>query len=101
MRLLVMFDLSVETAKQRKTYRNFRKFLIQSGFMMMQESIYTKLTVNSTAANAIIGNIRKHKPEEGLVQVLQVTEKQFANMAYIVGEAKNDVLDSDERVVIL
>lgn len=101
MRILVMFDLPVETEKQRRAYRVFRKYLVQNGFMMMQKSIYTKIALNHAAAYAIVGNVRKNKPEEGLVQVLQVTEKQFANMEYIVGEANSTVLDTDERLVIL
>ena len=36
-----------------------------------------------------------------LVQVLRVTEKQFARMEYIVGEPVNGVLDSSERIVFL
>ncbi len=67
----------------------------------MQESVYCKLAQNSTAANSIIDSIRKNKPEEGLVQVLKVTEKQFSKMEYIVGESKSNVLTSDERLVIL
>ena len=50
MRMLVMFDLPVETAKQRKDYAAFRKFLIKSGFLMMQESIYSKIVQNAVAA---------------------------------------------------
>ena len=68
---------------------------------MLQESIYCKLAQNSVAANGIIENIRKNKPEEGLVQVLKVTEKQFSKMEYIVGESKSNVLTSDERLVVL
>lgn len=45
--------------------------------------------------------MRSHKPEDGLVQVLRVTEKQFARMEYIVGEATNGVLDTPERIVFL
>ena len=101
MRLLVMFDLPVVTAADRKEYAKFRKYLIKSGFMMMQESIYCKLSPNSTLADAAIENIRKNKPEKGLVQVLKVTEKQYAKMEYIVGEGKTEVLTSDERLVIL
>lgn len=101
MRILVMFDLPVGTEAERKNYRNFRKYLIKSGFLMLQESIYCKLAQNSTMADAIIENVRKNKPEEGLVQVLKITEKQYAKMEYIVGERKTDVLDSDERLVIL
>ena len=101
MRVLVMFDLPVTTAVGRKEYTRFRKFLIKSGFIMLQESIYCKLATNDSAADAIISSVRAHKPEDGLVQVLRVTEKQFARMEYIVGEAANGVLDSPERIVFL
>lgn len=101
MRMLVMFDLPVETAKQRKDYAAFRKFLIKSGFLMMQESIYSKIVQNAVASEAVINSLKKNKPPEGLVQVLTVTEKQFAKSQYIVGEFKSDTLTSDERLVIL
>ena len=101
MRILVMFDLPVTTAAGRKEYARFRKFLIKSGFMMLQESIYCKLATNDSAAESIINNVRTHKPEDGLVQVLRVTEKQFARMEYIVGEPINGVLDTSERIVFL
>ena len=71
------------------------------GFMMLQESVYCKLALNSTAVKAVVDNLHKNKPEEGLVQILTVTEKQFEKMEYIVGELKKEVLDSDERLVIL
>lgn len=101
MRIMVMFDLPVVTSADRKEYIRFRKYLIKSGFMMMQESIYCKLSPNSTLADATIENIKKNKPEKGLVQVLKVTEKQYSKMEYIVGEGKSEVLSSDERLVIL
>ncbi|WP_295196088.1 CRISPR-associated endonuclease Cas2 [Veillonella sp.] len=54
MRVLIMFDLPVETAADRKAYRAFRKFLLATGFYMMQESIYAKLVLNQTEANKIM-----------------------------------------------
>lgn len=101
MRILVFFDLPVLTAKERRDYRQFRKFLIKSGFMMLQESVYCKLAQNSTAAESIIDNVKKNKPGDGLVQMLKVTEKQYAKMEFIVGESLSEILDSDERLVIL
>lgn len=101
MRVIVMFDLPVTTAAGRKEYARFRKFLVKSGFMMLQESVYCKLATNDTAAETIAANIRANKPPEGLVQVLRVTEKQYARMEYIVGRAANGVLDSSERIVFL
>ena len=96
-----MFDLPVTTASGRKEYTAFRKFLIKSGFLMLQESIYCKIAQNSTMADSIVESIRKNKPSSGLVQVLKVTEKQYSKMEYIVGENKTDILNSDERLVIL
>jgi CRISPR-associated protein Cas2 len=101
MRVIVMFDLPVTTAAGRKEYTRFRKYLIKSGFLMLQESIYCKLATNDTAAETIVTNVRAHKPPEGLVQVLRVTEKQFARMEYIVGKAANGMLDTSERIVFL
>ena len=101
MRILVMFDLPVITSTERKAYTKFRKYLIKSGFLMMQESIYCKLSPNAILADAVVENVRKNKPEKGLVQVLRVTEQQFAKMEYIVGERNTEVLASDDRLIIL
>lgn len=101
MRILVMFDLPVGTVNERREYTRFRKYLIKSGYLMLQESIYCKLAQNSAVADALVDNLRKNKPESGLVQVLKVTEKQYEKMEFIVGEFTSDVLDSDERLVVL
>lgn len=101
MRLVIFFDLPVETSAQRREYRRFRKFLLRSGFVMMQESVYSKIVLNATAVAAVRENIRKHKTAEGLIEMLFVTERQFERMEIIVGEAQNLVIDSDERLVIL
>lgn len=42
MRLMIMFDLPVETSEERKEYRKFRKNLINEGFIMIQYSVYVK-----------------------------------------------------------
>lgn len=101
MRVLVFFDLPVETGAQRREYVKFRKLLLKSGFLMLQESVYCKLALNGTAVQGIVDNIHKNRPPEGLVQLLTVTEKQYAKMDFIVGKTKSEVLDSDERLVIL
>jgi len=47
MRMILMFDMPVDTVEERKAYRKFRKFLIDEGFIMHQFSIYSKLLLNS------------------------------------------------------
>ncbi|WP_133528760.1 CRISPR-associated endonuclease Cas2 [Aminicella lysinilytica] len=101
MRIIVMFDLPVETLENKREYRRFRKFLIKKGFLMMQESIYCKLALNQTMAGLIANSVKENKPSEGLVQMMLITEKQYARMEYVVGECQSQVIDSDDRVVIL
>lgn len=101
MRIIVMFDLPTETPLHRHNYGKFRRYLIKSGFMMLQESIHVKLALNQNMANSIVDSIKKNKPPEGLVQILSVTEKQFSKMEIITGEYSNDTVDTDERLLIL
>lgn len=101
MRSIVFFDLPTTTSADLKEYTRFRKFLLKSGFIMMQESVYSKISLNTTATNILLDNIKKNSPKDGLVQVLTVTEKQYSKMEMIIGEKKSDVLDSDERLVII
>lgn len=101
MRVMVLFDLPVLTAENKRDYRRFRKFLIKSGFFMLQESVYCKMVLNQTAQQLLYASIRKNKPPKGLVQILSVTEKQFSKIEFITGEYHSDVIDSDERLIIL
>ena len=96
-----MFDLPVTTDLERRAYRNFRKYLIKNGFFMMQQSVYCKLVKNSSAGDLVVNNIRKNRPNDGLVQVLKITEKQYQKIEYITGNSKSNVIDTDERLVIL
>lgn len=101
MRILVFFDLPTETNEDRRSYRVFRKMLIQNGFFMMQESVYCRLVLNASVESSVIGVLRKNKPKKGLVQVLTVTEKQFEKMEFLVGTKSSDVIDTDERLIII
>ncbi len=101
MRMLVFFDLPTETDADRREYRRFRKLLIRNGFLMLQESVYCKLLLNSTAQASVTELLRRSRPAEGIVQLLTVTEKQFSKMEFIAGAHRSDVIDSDERLVEL
>ena len=101
MRVIVFFDLPTETGENKRQYRKVRKFLIQKGFLMMQEIVYCKLALNTTVADAIVQAVKANKPNEGLVQLLVITEKQYARMEFVIGSSKSDILDTDERIVVL
>lgn len=99
MRLLVFFDLPMETSKNRHDYAVFRKFLIKSGFIMMQKSVYSKLVVNGVIAAAEKTRIVSNLPPEGLVELLEITENQFSRIEYLVGERQSIVEESMNRLI--
>lgn len=101
MRVIVFFDLPVVTYEERKAYTVFRRFLIKNGFIMLQESVYAKLAPNTTVANSMMNSVKKNKPPKGLIQMLTITEKQFSKMEFVLGERTSNIIDSDDRLVIL
>lgn len=68
---------------------------------MVQESVYSKICLNGSQVESCKRKLRENRPPDGLVQLLIVTEKQYANMEYIVGSGASKTLSSDERLVVL
>ncbi len=101
MRMMVFFDLPTLTLEDKRNYRNFRKVLIKNGFIMLQESVYCKMMTSPSVEKSMKNLIYTNKPPKGLVQTLTITEKQFVKMDYVVGENTSDVIDSEERLIIL
>lgn len=99
MRLIVFFDLPTLTNANLAEYRKFRKFLIQNGFIMMQESVYCRLVLNSNSANLLKKQIYNNLPKQGLVQLMQITEQQFVNIEYLKGKSQSNVIDSNKRII--
>lgn len=86
MRILLMFDLPVTTPKLRKRYAQFRKRLEKSGFDMVQYSVYSRHCHNYESASNLVQSVTKFSPEEGSIRYLIITEKQYAEMGFILGE---------------
>ena len=96
-----MLTLPMESGRDRREYAAFRRFLIKSGFVMMQKSVYSKLAMTQGAADSVLETVRRNKPARGTVQALIITEKQYGRIEYILGSHSGDVLASDERFVEL
>lgn len=101
MRMILMYDMPTELASERKSYRKFRNFLLNEGFIMHQFSVYSKLLLNGTANTAMISRIKQNNPEKGLITIMTVTEKQFSKMIYLSGERDSSIANSDDRLVFL
>ena len=97
----MFFDLPVLTDAQKRNYRLFHKFLIKTGFTMMQNSVYSKILLNANNIPSLRALIEENAPRAGNVCLMTITEKQFAGIEYLVGTKKSDVIDSDKRVIEL
>lgn len=97
--MLVMYDLPVGTVDERKKMNQFRKFLKKNGFIMLQESVYSKLSLNNNSSKLVRNKIENNVPKKGSVIILEITEKQFANMKYVIGEKGEEILDDLSRFI--
>jgi len=85
MRMLVFFDLPVVTRAERRAYAQFRRFLLNDGFDMIQFSVYGRILNGRDAEEKHLQRVVANLPSEGSVRVLTVTEKQYASMKLLVG----------------
>ena len=86
MRVVTLFDLPTNTKVERRAATQFRKFLLDDGFDMLQYSVYTRLCPNRDAAEKHMLRVKRNSPDVGSVRVLYLTEHQFATMYVLVGE---------------
>lgn len=99
MRIIVMFDLPSVSSREIKIANNFRKFLKNNGFLMMTESVYSKLVLNKSVSNSIKKLIKMNTPKRGLVQLLEITERQYNNIEYFAGESNTNIINSIDKYI--
>jgi CRISPR-associated protein Cas2 len=102
LRVMCMFDLPMDTPKDQKAYRIFRKELIVNGFQMLQYSVYYRVVPDRQAAKKYEGILKKLTPPHGEVRLLYISEKQFDDMQLLVGSRSHqeEVVGSQKLVVI-
>ncbi|MEL6721895.1 MAG: CRISPR-associated endonuclease Cas2 [Pseudomonadota bacterium] len=87
MRLLVLFDLPTKTKIDRKAAGQFRRFLLQDGYMMLQLSVYSRVINGHDALQKHIQRLQRNLPQRGgSVQYLCISEKQFSQRGLLLGE---------------
>lgn len=85
MRLILMFDLPMTEKEDVKIYTDFRKNLLNQGYVMLQYSIYVKCYPNKTSAMQGMQRIKSIVPNKGAVRAIIITEAQYQSMAILVG----------------
>jgi CRISPR-associated protein Cas2 len=78
--LMVLYDLPVIKAEDRKQYAKFHKNLLKDGFVMMQYSIYLRHCASFENSETHISRVQNFLPPKGKVSMLTITEKQLDRM---------------------
>lgn len=99
--LFVFFDLPVGSKPERRNAAKFRLFLKNDGYDMMQFSVYTRVCRGQDAVDKHLARVRKNLPPKGSVRALQVTERQYARMHFLVGGATKHEKTAKEQLVLL
>lgn len=75
--MMVMFDLPVDTAENRKAASDFRDHLKDMGFIMAQYSVYMKHTAGQAECDTLTARVQERLPEGGRVYVHCLTDRQY------------------------
>jgi CRISPR-associated protein Cas2 len=86
--IFVMFDLPTDTKQARRDYTQFRKFLLNDGFMMMQYSVYSRCCPSHENMQVHVQRVQRNLPPDGEVRILPVTDKQFERMKIFFGKVR-------------
>lgn len=89
--LVVAFDLPVGTKKERKAAHDFREWLKDDGYQMMQWSIYIRPCVSFARQETHLSRLKLHIPEEGSVRAIFVTRSQWERSYVIHGKPAKEV----------
>lgn len=87
--LLVMFDLPVITKQQRKAAADFRNWLLDDGYFMVQYSVYARACVDLDRMEKHRSRLGNCVPVAGNVRILFLTDWQWTKGECIVGKDYN------------
>ena len=96
--VMVLFDLPTETKKERKSYTQFRKSLLEDGFTMFQFSIYLRHCASRQNAHVHLNRVKNNLPTNGEVGILCITDKQFGEMELFRSKKKAAVNVSGQQL---
>ncbi len=98
--MIVFFDLPVLEKQERKDYTEFRNFLLDQGYTMVQYSIYAKVFSGKDACTKYYGLIERNLPPQGKVEILTVTDKQYENIKSYTGKTYNSRKKTENQLLL-
>ena len=103
MRMMVFFDLPVQTREQRREATRFRNFLLKDGYFMLQYSVYVRICGGLDRVAVHRARLHNHVPRNGSVRLMVVTEKQYESIDLLLGDysAQERATDADTTLTVL
>lgn len=97
--MMVLFDLPVVEKQDRKAATDFRNFLLDHGFSMVQFSIYIKLFSGKDACEKYYELIKRNIPAAGKVDILTITDRQYSNIISYEGRKKSKKIQPEQLLL--
>lgn len=99
--IFAIFDLPTQTREQRHAYTQFRETLLKNGFTQLQYSVYVRNMPTFHKASALVEQMGKATPNDGVCAFLFFTDKQYAlTRNFVGGFEKNNVLPEAEQLLL-
>lgn len=98
--LLVVFDFPTQTKIERRRYSQFRKRLLEEGFLQMQFSVYIRNTPTFSIANSLALKLGKTVPEKGKCSFLFLTDKQYGLTVNFYGKKKEKTEKEPQQLLL-
>ena len=99
--ILVMFDLPVVEREERRKASRFRMDLLDTGFFMLQESVYARNCVSHEKYTQHLSDVKAIAPERGSITAIYITDKQWLNSVSMTlvkpKKAKRGIEAGEER----
>jgi CRISPR-associated protein Cas2 len=99
--ILVLFDLPTDTKTARRQYTQFRKFLLDDSYTMMQYSVYMRHCASDENATVHINRVKYGLPPEGEVRILTITDQQFAKIDVYYGKKRQPIEQAPTQLEFL
>ncbi|MCF7789996.1 MAG: CRISPR-associated endonuclease Cas2 [Prosthecobacter sp.] len=94
--LLVTFDLPTLTKKERKAAHDFREWLKDDGYSMLQWSVYVRPCVTFARQETHLDRLKCHLPPEGSVRAVFVTRSQWERSFVMHGQPTKEGEEPEE-----
>ena len=98
--MVVMFDIPVMSKDQRHSATSFRKELLNQGFIMAQYSVYMRACSDSSVADRISFHLSESVPQDGKVDILMLTDKQYQNIKSFLGKKTIGRYDPPDQLTL-